>query len=54
MYSKQYTRILNHSQAFITIEFPPVDLASTLSSKKIESVLALARIFFQKLGNDFV
>lgn len=35
---KQYTTLLNHSQQFIEILFPPVDLASVLFSNEIEPV----------------
>jgi hypothetical protein len=30
MHWKQYTTLLNHSQQFIAINFPPVDLASVI------------------------
>jgi hypothetical protein len=38
MHWKQYTTLLNHSQQFIEISFPPVDLTSVLFSNQIETV----------------
>ena len=38
MHWKQYTTLLNHSQQFIEITFPPVYLASVFFSKEVGTI----------------
>jgi len=52
MHWKQYTTLLNHSQQFIEISFPPVDLVNVLFSNQIEIVSALGRYFSRMFGTD--